>query len=73
MILIGTQARVVASTNAELVGLTGEIVEEGRDTIRLRTSDGEKLLVKHTITLEVNGRTINGATLRGTHAARSKR
>jgi RNase P/RNase MRP subunit p29 len=73
MILIGAQARVVASTNSQLVGLTGEIVEEGRDTLRLRTRDGEKLLVKHTVTLEVNGRVIDAASLRGTHAARSKR
>ncbi len=73
MILLGKRAAIVASTNPELIGLTGEIVADGRDTIRLRTSDGEKLLVKHTLTLEIEGRIYDGAALRGTLAARHKR
>lgn len=74
MILLGKRAAIVASTNPELIGLTGEIVADGRDTIRLRTDkDEEKLLIKHTLTLEIEGRTYDGAALRGTLAARHKR
>jgi len=73
MILLGKRAAVLASTNPELIGLTGEIIADGRDTICLRTDDGEKILIKHTITLEIEGRTYDGATLRGTLAARHKR
>jgi RNase P/RNase MRP subunit p29 len=74
MILIGKHATVTDATNKAVIGLAGEIVADNRDTITLRKTDGElKLLVKHTITLEVEGRTIPGATTRGTHAARLKR
>ena len=74
MILLGKRAAIVASTNSQLIGLAGEVTADNRDTITLRTNDGEeKLLVKHTLTLEIEGRAYDGATLRGTAATRLKR
>ncbi len=73
MILIGKQIIVTHATNPEQIGLRGTVLEEGRDTLRVQTTRGEKLLVKHTITIDVDGKSIEGTTLRGTHAARMKK
>jgi RNase P/RNase MRP subunit p29 len=74
MIILGKRVTIVAATNPELIGLTGEVIADNRDTITLRNNDGEeKLLVKHILTLEVEGRTVAGADLRGIAATRLKR
>ena len=74
MILLGKSLAVIASTNADQIGLRGIIIEDGRDTIRIRTSDGsEKLLIKQTLTVTVDGHELGSAELRGTHVQRLKR
>jgi RNase P/RNase MRP subunit p29 len=74
MNLLGKTLEVIASTNPDATGLRGTVIEDGRDTIRIRASDGsEKLLVKHTITVTVDGLTLGSAELRGTHVHRLKR
>jgi RNase P/RNase MRP subunit p29 len=74
VILLGKTLTVTQSTNPGLIGLRGTVIEDGRDTVRIRTGDGsEKLLVKHTITVTVDGRELGTAELTGTHVQRLKR
>lgn len=73
MRLLGNTVVVVDAANKSLVGLTGIVVEDGKDTLRVNTSRGEKLLVKHTITIKTEGFIIEGKDLVGTHASRTKK
>lgn len=74
MIFLGKKLTVTESNNTTLIGLCGIVVEDGRDSIQIRTSDGkEHLLVKNTITVTVDGHEISAAELKGTHAQRLKR
>ncbi len=71
--ILGKHITVTHASNPGLVGLEGEVVEDNRDTLRVRTQRGEKLLVKDTVTIRADGQTIEGKSLAGTHAARSKK
>lgn len=74
MILLGKELTVTESTNKTLIGLRGTVTEDGRDSVRIRASDGrEHLLIKHTITVTVGGRELSTAELSGTHVQRLKR
>lgn len=74
MILLGKQLTVTDSTNKTLIGLRGTVIEDGRDSIKVRENDGnEKLLVKNTITVTVDGHEFSATELRGTHVQRLKR
>ncbi len=69
--LIGLEARVVKSTNKNLVGLGGRVVDETRNTIVLRSIDGvERVIPKDagtmaftlpdTTKVEINGSILIG-------------
>jgi RNase P/RNase MRP subunit p29 len=73
MILLGKTITVTHATNATLIGLTGEVIEDTKETLRITTPRGEKILVKNTITIETEGFIIEGKTLKGTHATRMKK
>jgi RNase P/RNase MRP subunit p29 len=73
MILLGKTITVTQATNKTLVGITGEVVADNRDTLLIRTPQGEKLLVKDTITIETEGFNFEGKSLKGTQATRSKK
>ena len=44
--LIGLDVTVAESTNKEMVGLAGKVVDETRQTLKIKTAKGEKTLVK---------------------------
>jgi len=44
--LIGLEVKVVKSANKQLEGLTGKVVDESRNMLRIETKKGEKSLVK---------------------------
>ena len=73
MILLGKTITITHATNKSHVGITGVVIEDNRDTLRVQTPHGEKLLVKDTLTIETDGFIIEGKTLKGTHAARMKK
>ena len=50
--LLAKRIKVIASANSQLVGLEGEVVEENRDTIAVRTEGKERLLLKSHITIK---------------------
>ena len=44
--LIGLEVKVVSSTNSQLKGLKGTVIDETRNMIKIETSKGEKSLAK---------------------------
>ena len=51
-ILVGEEVVVVNSTNPSIKGLVGEIIDETRNTLSLKTNKGVKKLLKSSITLK---------------------
>jgi len=70
--LVGRQATVVKATNKDLVGLTGTVIDETKETLRIRTDRGEKTLIKEQVTLEVDGVHISGELLTARPEKRTK-
>ena len=52
-ILVGEEVVVVDSTNLLIKGLVGEIIDETRNTLSLKTNKGVKKLLKSSITLKL--------------------
>lgn len=73
MILLGKTITVTDASNPSLIGTTGVVVEDGKESLRITTPHGEKLLVKGTVTISIDGLELEGKDLKGTHAARSKK
>jgi len=74
VILLGKELTVTESTNRSLIGLRGTVIEDGRDSIKIREKDGrEHLLIKQTITVTVDGHELSTAEIKGTHVQRLKR
>ena len=61
--LLGRQLEVVGAANSSLIGLKGEVVDETKNTITLRASDGDKKLLKEQVTIKVGGLLIEGRLL----------
>ena len=49
---IGTQIKVVRSNNKSLVGLEGKIIDETKNTFRIQTRNGVKMLLKSQISFQ---------------------
>ena len=65
--IIGLTCTIVDSTNKELVGITGKIINENKNMLTLNTKFGEKLIPKNTcefnITKNNDTITISGSQL----------
>ena len=65
--IIGLTCTIVDSTNKELVGITGKIINENKNVLTLNTKFGEKLIPKNTcefnITKNNDTITISGSQL----------
>lgn len=44
--LIGLEITVADSTNKKIVGLKGKVVDESRQTLKIKTPKGEKTVIK---------------------------
>ncbi len=44
--LIGLEVTVADSTNKHITGLQGKVVDESRQTLKIKTEKGEKIVVK---------------------------
>lgn len=44
--LIGLEVKIVSSANKQLEGLTGRVIDETRNMLKIETKKGEKSLVK---------------------------
>jgi len=50
---IGLEAKVVKSSNPDIVGITGKVVDETRNTFTISLNDGEKkVVIKDTAVFE---------------------
>jgi len=68
---IGIETKMVKSSNPDVVGITGKVVDETRNTLTISCNDGEKKVVIKDITVfefvlpdgtvvEMNGKVIMG-------------
>ena len=65
--IIGLTCTIVDSTNKELVGITGKIINENKNMLTLNTKSGEKLIPKNTCEFKITKNhemlTISGSLL----------
>ncbi len=62
--LIGRNAEVSKSKNKSLVGLSGTIIDETKNTLALMTQQGKKaVLIKSEVTINIDGTEIDGEKL----------
>ena len=71
--IIGKNIEIIESKNKSNNGLKGKIIDETKNTIKIKTKQGEKTLIKKNITFKMesnNNAIINGAEI---HAAPEER
>ena len=73
IILLGKQVEVIQSSNRYEVGIKGLVVEDTKNTIKIRTEKGVKILIKNSIILMINDKKIDGNLLIGKEEQRIKR
>lgn len=61
--LIGKMARVVSSPNASLIGLSGRIVDETKNTVVVESQDRLRRVLKGAVKLDIEGTRIDGKRL----------
>lgn len=71
--LLGKQVEVKQSSNRYEVEIKGLVIEDTKNTIKLRTENGVKTLIKNNIILIVNNKEINCNLLIGKEEERIKR
>lgn len=70
--LIGAVLEVVDSKNPAFAGLSGQVVDETKNTIKIRTEKGTKTIIKDQVTIKIQNKTIEGKKLLGRIEARLK-
>ncbi len=50
---IGVEAKVVDAKNKHLIGLNGKIIDETKNTFKIKTDKGIKIVAKNQITLQI--------------------
>lgn len=73
IILLGKQVEVIQSSNRYEVGIKGLVIEDTKNTIKVRTEKGVKILIKNSIVLMINDKKIDGNLLIGKEEERIKR
>lgn len=71
--LLGKQIEVKQSSNRFEVGIKGLVIEDTKNTIKVKTENGVKILIKNNIILMINDRKIDGNLLIGKEEERIKR
>jgi len=73
--IIGKNIEIIESKNKSNQGLKGKIIDETKNTIKIKTKKGEKTLIKKNITFKMeshNNETINGAEIQAAPEERIK-
>jgi ribonuclease P protein subunit POP4 len=73
IILLGKQVEVIQSSNRYEVGIKGLVIEDTKNTIKVRTENVVKILIKNSIILMINDKKIDGNLLIGKEEERIKR
>lgn len=71
--LIGQYITITESKNKSLINIKGKIVDETRNTLTIKTSKGEKKLIKNSIKFETMNGKIDGKKIIGKPENRIKR
>jgi RNase P/RNase MRP subunit p29 len=71
--LLGRQVTVVKANNQSLIGITGECVDETKNTLRVLTDGSEKIVLKKHATIKVDDMCVEGHLLIGRSYERTKR
>jgi len=70
--LVGETVLVTEAKNKANAGMRGQVTDETRNTIKIRTSEGTKTLIKEQITIKIKNKTITGQKLLGRAEERIK-
>jgi RNase P/RNase MRP subunit p29 len=70
--LVGEMLEVVHSRNQALTGLSGQIIDETKNTIEIQTEEGTKTIPKDQVTIKIKNKIIDGKRLIGRIEARLK-
>lgn len=71
--MIGREVAVTASGNPTLVGRSGTVIDESKNTLTLKTSNGVHMIIKQSVVVQCADTTLDGRTIVGTAAERLKR
>ena len=71
--LIGLPVLITKSSNPTLVGVEGEVVDETRNTLKIRTTTGVKQVLKNICTFDFKGVQIDGNDILGRPENRLKK
>lgn len=58
--LIGQNIKIIKSKNISNIGLEGKIIDETKNTLRIRLKESEKKLIKKNIIFTIQGKIIKG-------------
>ena len=72
IILIGKEIEVIDSGNKTLIGLRGEVIDETKNTLTIRTEKEDKKIPKENNEFMVENKKINGTKLLGRIEVRIK-
>lgn len=61
--LLGQDVEIIQATNKDLQGLQGEIIDETKNTLRIKTNHNEKTVLKNAVTIKVNNHVIDAKLL----------
>ncbi|HOM95899.1 MAG: ribonuclease P protein subunit [Candidatus Methanofastidiosa archaeon] len=73
IILLGKTVEVIQSSNRYEVGIKGIVIEDTKNTIKLRVEKEVKILIKKNIILMINNKKVDGNLLIGKEEERIKR
>ncbi len=71
--ILGKKVEIIQSSNRYDVGIKGIVIEDTKNTIKVRTENKVKILPKKNITLIINDKKIDGNLLIGKEEERIKR
>ncbi len=58
--LIGQKINIIHSANESIIGLSGKIIDETKNTLKLRTLDKDKIIQKKQSLFKINDALIEG-------------
>jgi ribonuclease P protein subunit POP4 len=71
--LIGLPVMITKSSNPTLVGIEGEVIDETKNTLKIRTESGVKQVLKDICTFDFEGVQIEGSEILGRPENRLKK
>jgi ribonuclease P protein subunit POP4 len=61
--IIGLDLAVTKSNNKNLIGITGRIINETKNTITITMNNAQKTIIKNNNTFLIGGKVVNGSDI----------